>query len=72
MAVATVVAALGGPVLGTRAEQRTAREEWRAASDEEKAYAERVDVHGHRSSVVVVNDSTRVMNMRLVLRDPDA
>jgi hypothetical protein len=97
--VITVLAALGGLVLGVRAEQRAIKEEKRAdqaeqrakseerrairaelrakeeeqqASERDKAtYARRVDFYRYRNTLIVVNGSTRIMDMRLVLKDPD-
>jgi hypothetical protein len=59
----TVVAALGGLVLGIRAEQR-------AGEEQEQTYAKHVDFYRIHSNVTVTNGSTRVMNMRFVLRNP--
>jgi hypothetical protein len=97
--VITVAAALGGLVLGIRAEQRAVKEETRAVEAEQRAkseerraieaesrakdeeqqaserdkstYARRVDFYRDMNTMIVINGSTRVMDMRLVLDDPD-
>ncbi|WP_159043378.1 hypothetical protein [Streptomyces sp. NBRC 110028] len=74
----TVLAALGGLILGIRAEQRATKEESRAVNEEKEAsvrdksaYARRVDFYQHMSTLTIINGSSRVMDMRLVLRKPD-
>ncbi|MBB6081120.1 hypothetical protein [Streptomyces paradoxus] len=97
--VITVLAALGGLVLGIRAEQRAIKEEERAAQAEQRAkseerrairdearardeqqqaserdkstYARRVDFYRDMNTLTVVNGSTRIMDVRLVLKDPE-
>ncbi|MFI0906576.1 hypothetical protein ACH4TE_24065 [Streptomyces sioyaensis] len=83
--VITVLAALGGLILGIRAEiratndeRRAVNEEARAVNDEKEAsardksvYARHVDFYQSMSSLTVINGSTRVMDMRLVLKNPD-
>ncbi|MEV0689092.1 hypothetical protein [Streptomyces sp. NPDC050388] len=76
--VITVLAALGGLILGIRAEQRATNEEIRAVNEEkeenardESAYARRVDFYQHMSTLTIINGSSRIMNMRLVLKKPD-
>ncbi|MDR6975061.1 hypothetical protein J2X68_001745 [Streptomyces sp. 3330] len=76
--VVTVIAALGGLILGVRAEQRAVGDERRAMdqdaeADEREAstYPRLVDFYRHMSTLTVVNSSSRVMEMRLVLKSPD-
>ncbi|MFJ7342770.1 hypothetical protein ACIQU3_21060 [Streptomyces sp. NPDC101110] len=97
--VVTVLAALGGLVLGIRAEQRAITEEKRAVEAEQRAkseerrairaesrakdeqqqaskrdkstYVRRVDFYRGMNSLTIVNGSTRIMDMRLVLKSPD-
>ncbi|MFF7976055.1 hypothetical protein [Streptomyces sp. NPDC007905] len=73
-ATITVIAALGGLILGVRAEQRADREEQRgdqqdqrAAELTQKAFAEQVDFYRTTSAVVVMNGNPHPMRMRLVL-----
>lgn len=84
-AVLTVLAALGGLVLGVRAEQRADREERRAEKEERradreekraaelsrKAFAEWVDFYRTPSAVVVMNGNPHPMHMRLILPEKD-
>lgn len=85
VAVITVLAALGGLILGIRAEARATRDEGRAARDEARTisdekeasahdksvYARQVDFYQYMSFLTIVNDSSSVMDMRLVLNNPD-
>jgi hypothetical protein len=68
-ALITAAAALGGLILGIRAEQRASDEKARTDSEKAKVYAERVDFYRLGAQVIVVNGSARAMAMRLVLRD---
>ncbi|MFJ3640282.1 hypothetical protein ACIPRD_11075 [Streptomyces sp. NPDC090108] len=74
VAAVTVIAALVGLVLGIRAEQRAGADERRTDATEqrekesrEKSYADLVDFYRTDSGVIVVNGSSRVMDMRLTL-----
>lgn len=83
--VITVLAALGGLILGIRAEIRATADEKRAVNEETRAvnaekeasardasvYARRVDFYQYMSSLTIINGSSRVMDMRLVLKNPD-
>lgn len=83
--VITVLAALGGLILGIRAEIRATADEKRAVNEETRAvnaekeasardasvYARRVDFYQYMSSLTIINGSSRVMDMRLVLKKPD-
>ncbi|MFJ8036041.1 hypothetical protein [Streptomyces sp. NPDC096032] len=73
-AVITVLAALGGLVLGVRAEQRADREEQRAVEAESqllqekrKSFAEQVDFYRTSSAVVVMNGNPHMVDVRLSL-----
>lgn len=66
-AVITVIAALGGLLLGIRAEQRADKEEQRAIDASRKAPAEQVDFYRTPSTVVVVNGNPHPVRMRLFL-----
>ncbi|MFJ1969245.1 hypothetical protein ACIO93_11310 [Streptomyces sp. NPDC087903] len=70
----TILAALGGLILGIRAEQRADREEqradkeqYRAAELSRKAFAEQVDFYRTPTSVIVMNGNPHPMRMRLIL-----
>ncbi|MFF1343962.1 hypothetical protein ACFVYT_40100 [Streptomyces sp. NPDC058290] len=81
VAAVTVVAALVGLFLGIRAELRAGPIERRAEAEErravvaerrgqesrEKSYADLVDFYRNDSGVIVVNGSSRVMDMRLTI-----
>lgn len=68
-ALLTVVAALGGLVLGVRAEQRADEAERSAAESSRKASAEQVDFYRTPSEVVVMNGNPHAVQMRLFLPD---
>ncbi|MFF9087474.1 hypothetical protein ACF1BE_13830 [Streptomyces sp. NPDC014991] len=63
----TVLAALGGLVLGVRAEQRADRAERQAAQTERRSFAEQVDFYGTSSDVVVTNGNPHAVYARLLL-----
>ncbi|MDV9178769.1 hypothetical protein R6V09_52695 [Streptomyces sp. W16] len=68
-ALLTVVAALGGLILGIRAEQRADEAERRAPELDRKASAEQVDFYRTPSEVVVMNGNPHPVRMRLFLPD---
>lgn len=63
----TVIAALGGLILGVRAEQRADRDEKRAGELSQRAFAEQVDFYRTPSAVVVMNGNPHPVEMRLLL-----
>lgn len=66
-ATITIIAALGGLILGVRAEQRADREEKRAAELSQKAFAEQVDFYRTPSAIIVMNGNPHPAEMRLLL-----
>ncbi|MDT0470090.1 hypothetical protein [Streptomyces gibsoniae] len=66
-AAITIVAALGGLILGIRAEQRADREEKAAAELSQRAFAEQVDFYRTPSTVVVMNTNPHPVEARLLL-----
>ncbi|MEU0054127.1 hypothetical protein [Streptomyces sp. NPDC006309] len=63
----TVLAALGGLVLGVRAEQRADRAERQATEAGRRSFAEQVDFYQTTSDVVVTNGDPNVVYVRLLL-----